>query len=62
MAENAGLILEILDLPDKEIAQKVNVALEMVGLPQSGDLFRPNFLGGERASKGSYRQSHGHEP
>lgn len=47
VAENVGLILEILDRPDKEIAEKVNIALEMVGLPQSGDLFPTQLSGGE---------------
>lgn len=47
VAENVGLILEILDLPDKEIAAKVTNALKMVGLPQLGDLFPTQLSGGE---------------
>ncbi|MBI2309758.1 ATP-binding cassette domain-containing protein [Candidatus Collierbacteria bacterium] len=47
VAENVGLILEILDLPDKEIAEKVTNALEMVGLSKTEDLFPAQLSGGE---------------
>ncbi len=47
VAENVALSLEIISLPEKEITDRVNHLLELVGLSDKGDLFPSQISGGE---------------
>jgi len=45
--ENISLALEIINFPKKEIQDRVSHLLELVGIPDKGDLFPSQLSGGE---------------